>query len=63
MLSLRVADNGRGFDDSQKESDGQGLRSMSRRASILGGKFKANSQQEQGTIIEFELALQKTRQV
>jgi len=60
MLSLRVADNGRGFDDSQ-ESDGQGLRSMSRRAEFLGGKFKLDSSQKNGTSIEFELALQKTK--
>lgn len=61
MLSLHVADNGRGFDDSQ-ESDGQGLRSMSRRAEFLGGKFKVDSRQKNGTSIEFELALQKTKQ-
>ena len=62
MLSLRVADNGRSFDNSQ-ESDGQGLRSMSRRAEGLGGKFKIDSRQGNGTTIEFELALQKTRQI
>ncbi len=60
-LSLRVADNGRGFDNPQ-ESDGQGLRSMLRRAEGLGGKFKIDSQPGNGTYIEFELALQKTKQ-
>ncbi len=61
MLSLCVADNGRGFDHLQ-ESDGQGLRSMARRAEVLGGKFKVDSRQKNGTSILFELALHKTKQ-
>ncbi len=55
-LFLRIKDDGRGFEiDSQ--NDGQGLRSMTRRAAALGGKLKIDSQKVDGTIVEFEMPL------
>ena len=47
-LSLRVADDGRGFDTS-RESDGQGLLSMRRRAERLGGVLEVVSPDGKGT--------------
>lgn len=55
-LRLRIKDNGKGF-SADPESDGQGLRSMSRRAESLGGKLNINS--ENGTNIELEMNLRK----
>ncbi len=58
MLSLRIKDNGAGF-DGKPESDGQGLRSMTRRANALGGKLRIDSRKGGGTDIEFEMSLPK----
>ena len=49
-LVLKVADNGAGFDAS-KESDGQGLTSMQRRARRLGGTLDVTSSPGSGTIV------------
>ena len=59
ILSLRIKDNGKGF-GTDLESDGQGLRSMARRAAAHGGKLKIDS--SEGTTIEFELPLAKHSQ-
>lgn len=56
ILRLQIKDNGKGFSP-DSEFDGQGLRSMTRRAESLGGKLKINS--DDGTIIEFEMNLKK----
>lgn len=58
VLSLQVKDNGKGI-DSNIETDGQGLRSMTRRASSLGGKLKIDSHVNEGTTVKFELPLQR----
>lgn len=51
-LSLEIADNGKGFDpDAQME--GNGLRSIKRRAAKLGGELKVNI--ENGTVVRFSL--------
>ncbi len=57
ILSLRIKDNGSGFDSENQTSDGQGLRSMTRRARALGGKLEIQS--NDGTTIKFESPLPK----
>ena len=57
ILSLRIKDNGKGF-ALDPESDGQGLRSMTRRARALGGNLLIDSQN--GTIVKFEMPLPKS---
>lgn len=61
VLFLKIKDNGKGF-ATPTESDGQGLRSMKRRAESLGGKLKIDSTEGQGTTVEFELAKTKANQ-
>ena len=66
-LSLRVSDNGIGFDPSllsrRKESDilpekgGNGLLSMQRRAVALGGEYSVVSQQGEGTTVTLRVPL------
>ena len=58
ILFLRIKDNGRGF-ETDATSEGQGLRSMTRRATALGGALKIDSQAEGGTSVEFEMPLPK----
>ncbi len=62
MLFLRIEDNGKGF-ETGSENDGQGLRSMTRRARALGGNLKIDSSKSTGTIVEFELPLPKLSRV
>ncbi len=62
VLFLRVKDNGKGF-ETNSESDGQGLRSIKRRADALGGNLKIVSQNGNGTAVEFEMSLPKMSQV
>ena len=57
VIFLRIQDDGQGFDPTNSEGDGQGLRSMSRRASALGGELNIDS--HDGTMIELRLPLQK----
>ncbi len=52
VLKLHIKDNGKGFSP-DVETDGQGLRSMSRRADALGGKLTITA--DHGTNVEFEL--------
>ncbi|MEP6703353.1 MAG: two-component regulator propeller domain-containing protein [Acidobacteriota bacterium] len=59
ILTLRVADNGKGFDPKNAASDGLGLRSMTRRSKALGGKLTIESSSASGTNIEFECSLPK----
>ncbi len=56
ILRLQIKDDGKGFDSSENQ-DGQGLRSMSRRAKSLGGKLTIDS--NEGTTIRIEMNLQK----
>jgi ligand-binding sensor domain-containing protein/signal transduction histidine kinase len=53
-LSLRIADDGVGFDPSI-DSDGQGLESMRRRAENLGGKLTIQSNAKDGTTVTLKV--------
>jgi hypothetical protein len=55
-LTVRVADNGPGFDSSQA-SEGQGLVSMRARAKELGGKLEISSNDETGTTVLLKVPL------
>ena len=59
-LLLQIKDNGKGFAP-DSENDGQGLRSMSRRAKALGGDLTIES--NDGTLVKFELVLAKNSRV
>ncbi len=62
FVRLRIADDGKGFDAKNSDADGgQGLRSMRRRARSLGGDLQIHSQN--GTIVKFELPLEKASRV
>ena len=63
ILTLKIKDDGKGFDSGNSESDGQGLRSMARRAKALGGKLTIGSPKSRGTNVEFELRLPKMSQL
>jgi signal transduction histidine kinase len=59
-LSLRVQDNGRGFDpalNSQGESEGNGLRNMRARAVRLGGELEISSAPGEGTTVSLRVPL------
>lgn len=56
-LTLRVRDNGRGF-DTQSESDGHGLMSMRERTASLGGTLEIASVANEGTTITFRAPLE-----
>ena len=60
MLSLRIADNGEGFDwDEVTErflrGDSHGLQGMKERVSLLGGTFKVSTEKEKGCIVSAQL--------
>ena len=55
-LSLRVTDNGIGFDTSS-ESAGHGLVSMRRRAAKLNGSFEVETANEKGTTVSVSVPL------
>ena len=62
ILHLRIEDDGKGFIE-DLENDGQGLRSMTRRAKTLGGDLNIDSRQKSGTTIELALPLLKMSQI
>jgi len=53
--SLRIADDGSGFDLGQTRAGGFGLVSMRERTEALGGRFKLSSEAGGGTRIEVRL--------
>ncbi len=55
-LTLRVADDGHGF-DAAETFDGQGLRSITRRAESIGGRLTIDSRPGRGTVVDFEMKL------
>jgi signal transduction histidine kinase len=62
QLMLEIADNGVGFDQSI-EREGQGLRSMKRRAAALRGTLELNSKPGTETIIRVSIPLDRARRV
>lgn len=60
VLTLRVADDGRGF-DTTAVSDGSGLRSVHARARQLGASLTLESRPGDGTTAAIELDLARTR--
>jgi two-component sensor histidine kinase/streptogramin lyase len=59
-LFLEIADDGVGFDRSI-ESEGQGLRSMQRRATALSGILEISSRPDKGTIVKVIIPLARSR--
>jgi ligand-binding sensor domain-containing protein/two-component sensor histidine kinase len=59
-LFLEIADDGVGFDRSA-ESEGQGLRSMQRRAAVLAGALEISSRPGKGTIVKVIIPLTRSR--
>ncbi|MBL7930489.1 MAG: histidine kinase, partial [Bacteroidia bacterium] len=55
-LILLVQDNGIGFDTAEGKT-GNGLSSMGRRASLMGGELLINSKKNEGTSIELVIPL------
>ena len=60
LLLLTITDNGKGFSPSF-DGEGQGLRSMKRRAESLGASFSIESIAGSGTTVEILLNLSRTR--
>ena len=58
-LTLRLTDDGNGFDAS-RESDGHGLLSMRERARAIGGKFDLMSAAGKGTTVTLEVSLDQS---
>jgi signal transduction histidine kinase len=50
-ITLRIADNGRGFDAASVGSTGYGLASMRERAALVGGRLRIASGRETGTLV------------
>jgi PAS domain S-box-containing protein len=62
VLTLSVADNGRGFNPQKlSESDCLGLAGMRERACLLGGSLELQSQPGKGTRVYFRLPLDERR--
>lgn len=60
-LSLRIADNGRGFDRAHLQRGGNGLGNMQRRIADLGGEFDLKSAPGVGTTLSFRVATEQPR--
>jgi signal transduction histidine kinase len=50
-VSIRIADYGKGFDLSQAENGGVGIRSIKNKLYMLKGTFEISSTPEKGTIV------------
>ncbi|HKF42560.1 MAG TPA: ATP-binding protein, partial [Thermoanaerobaculia bacterium] len=59
-VTLRVADDGRGF-DCAAEHEGHGLRSIRRRAAAMGGSVEVVSSAGRGTTVTATARLERTR--
>ena len=55
LLEIGIEDNGRGFDASHIEDNGNGLRNMRERIEASGGRFEITTQPGQGTKIVFRI--------
>ena len=61
-VTLTIQDNGRGFSqlDAAAKPSGFGLAGMAERVRMLGGEWRIDSQQGQGTMVTIQLALPAT---
>jgi signal transduction histidine kinase len=50
-ISIKITDDGKGFEVAKASSDGNGLHNMRRRLEEIGGKFEINSQPGKGTTV------------
>jgi signal transduction histidine kinase len=50
-ITLRIADNGHGFDVASVGPESYGLASMRERAALIGGRFRITSSAEAGTLV------------
>jgi signal transduction histidine kinase len=57
VVSLRIADNGRGFDHSQVPAGHLGLGTMGQRAAALGGAYSVVSRPGEGTTVTVHVPL------
>jgi len=57
QIRLRVADYGRGFEQSSNHRPGLGLLSMRERVHLIGGELTVRSQPSKGTVIQAEIPL------
>jgi ligand-binding sensor domain-containing protein/signal transduction histidine kinase len=55
QISLRITDNGAGF-DTARQGEGHGLSSMRKRAQELGGTLQVASKDHEGTIVTLQVA-------
>lgn len=58
-FTIRIKDNGSGFNPAENKSDGIGLNNMHLRAGLLNGRLTINSEREQGTTIRLEIDIIK----
>lgn len=56
-LCLGMQDNGKGFDITELEVKGIGLKNMEKRTEMLGGKFFLESQQDKGTKLTVKIPI------
>ena len=59
MITIRIADNGKGFNEEKIKEAGVGLINMEHRARLLGGSLRVESEPEQGTVIRVDLPVNK----
>ena len=52
QISLRIADNGTGFDVASRRGAGFGIASMEERAALIGGRLTIESSAETGTLVD-----------
>ena len=58
LLTLTVADNGRGFDATKlTEEEGLGIAGMKERAGLVGGKLEVESVAGEGTTVYFKVPM------
>lgn len=62
-LTLRIADDGSGFDPLASPSTGLGMLTMRERVELVGGRLTVETAQGQGTLIEAALPIPQRRRV
>lgn len=62
VLTLKIIDDGKGFEQEHYTNHGTGLTNMKRRAGFLEGRFNIESKPGKGTVINIEIPLYETEQ-